>query len=80
MAFDSTIFDFPFNHLDNKSFNAALLEMSYGWINFDYDRSESLVFNPIEHLGSTQSRSTVNSSVDPDLKIFMRVPNQTQII
>ena len=46
MTFDSTDYDFPFNHLDDKSFSAALLEMSYGRINFDHDRLESLVFNP----------------------------------
>ena len=40
----------PFNHPDDVSFNAAIYELSHGQLNFDPDRLECLVFNPIEHL------------------------------
>jgi hypothetical protein len=41
MAFDSTVIDLPFNHLDDRSFHAALYEMSCGSINFDFDHLET---------------------------------------
>ena len=41
-------FLFPFNHLDNSSFNLALYELSHGPLNFNSNRLETLLFNPIE--------------------------------
>ena len=41
----------PFNHLDANSFNIALYEMSHGTLNYDSDRIESLLYNPIEQPG-----------------------------
>ena len=43
---------FPFNHLDDTLFSAALHEMSHGALNYDYNRLETLVFNPIEQITS----------------------------
>ncbi len=69
MAFDSTVIDLPFNDLDDRSFHAALYEMSCGSINFDFDHLETLVFNPIEHLATVQS-VPINSSLDLDLNFY----------
>ena len=35
----------------------------------DYDHLETLVFNPVEHLASSESLS-INSSLDPDLNVY----------
>jgi hypothetical protein len=40
----------PFHHLDDAAFNAVLFEYEHGPLSFDFDRLESLIFNPIEHL------------------------------
>ena len=54
---------FPYNHLDDLSFSAALYEMSHWPITFDFDRLDTLVFNPVEHLSSAHFPST---NLDPD--------------
>lgn len=41
----------PFNHLDANSFNIALYEMSHGTLNYNSDRIESLLYNPIDQPG-----------------------------
>ena len=43
-----SVFSFPFNHLDDSSFNLALYELSHGHLNFNSDRLETLLFNPVE--------------------------------
>ena len=40
-------FLFPLNHLDNSSFNLALYVLSHGPLNFNSNRLETLLFNPI---------------------------------
>ncbi len=70
-AFDPTLIVLPFNHLDDISFDAVLYEMLHGRINIyiDYDHLEMLVFNPVEHLASSE-RLSINSSLDPDLNFY----------
>ena len=41
----------PFNHLDANSFNIALYEISHGTLNYNSDRIESVLYNPIEQPG-----------------------------
>ena len=62
---DSGLISLPFNHLDNASFNAALYELSHGPLNYDTDRSGSLLFNPIEQPKSSDSYTR---NLDPDEK------------
>ena len=53
----------PFNHLDDSYFNLVLYELTHGSFNFDNDRFESLLFNPID-------QPVINNSfcsyLDPD--------------
>ena len=51
-------FLFPFNHLDNSSFNLALYELSHGPFNFNSNRPETLLFNPLEQPELSNSLST----------------------
>jgi hypothetical protein len=65
-SYDSTIL--PFNQLDDTAFNIALYEMSHGPLNYDTDRLQSLLYNPVE-----QQISTANSllnSLDPDMNLI----------
>ena len=73
MAYNNSFVEsvFPFNHLDDISFSAALYEMSHGPIIFDFDRLDTLVFNPVEHLSSAHSLST---NLDPDLNFYATSP------
>ena len=73
MAYNNSFVEsvFPFNHLDDISFSAALYEMSHGPIIFDFDRLDTLVFNPVEHLSSAHSLS---SNLDPDLNFYATSP------
>ena len=50
MMADNTPFQsfLPFNHLDHGSFNLADHEFSHGPLNYDANRLETLLFNPIE--------------------------------
>ena len=57
---------FPFNHLDDSLFSVALHEMSHGALNYDYNRLQTLVFNPIEQVTSKLNHP-LPSSLDPDL-------------
>ena len=66
-SYDSTIL--PFNQLDD---NIALYEMSHGPSNYDTDRLQSLLYNPVE-----QQISTANSllnSLDPDMNLINSPP------
>lgn len=45
-----------------------MYELSHGPLNFDLDRLESLVFNPIEHSALATDSFTM-SSVDPDFML-----------
>jgi hypothetical protein len=48
-------------------------ELSYGPLNFDLDRLECLVFNPIEHSALTIDCLTM-SNVDPGLNVQALLP------
>ena len=53
---------FPFNHLDDSSFNLALYEISHGPLNFNSNRLETLLFNPIEQPELSNSLSSYFSN------------------
>ena len=53
--------EFPFNHLDDVSFNLALYELAHGPVRFNNDRLECLYFNPI-----TNCNTVISSDIDPD--------------
>lgn len=52
----------PFNHLDDSSFNLVLYELTHGSLNFDNDRFQSLLFNPIDQI----THNSFRSYLDPD--------------
>ena len=50
MMADNTPFQsfLPFNHLDDGSFNLADHKFSHGPLNYDANRLETILFNPVE--------------------------------
>jgi hypothetical protein len=62
-----------YNHADDAAFNAAIYELSHGPLNFDLDRLECLVFNPIEISALTIDCLTM-SNVDPGLNVQALLP------
>ena len=56
-------FLFPFNHLDNSSFNLALYGLSHGLLNFNSNSLETLLFNPIEQ---AELSNSLSSQLNPD--------------
>ena len=62
---------FPFNHLDSNSFNIALYEMSHGTLNYNNDRLESLLYNPIDQPGLFD---TLSNSLNPNTNFLTRLP------
>ena len=60
-------FLFPFNHLDNSSFNLALYELSHG----PFNGLETLLFNPIEQPELSNSLST---HLNPDSNSIAALP------
>ena len=67
----------PFNHLDDTFFNAAIYELAQGPLNFNTNRLESLLFNPIEHLTASSFSSR---SVDPDPNLFFNPPAREYLV
>ena len=63
----------PFHHLDDAVFNAVLFEYEHGPLSFDFDRLESLIFNPIEHLPSVMENYFINN-LDPDINFNQLMP------
>jgi hypothetical protein len=63
----------PFHHLDNAAFNAVLFEYEHGPLSFDFDRLESLSFNPIEQLPSVMENYFINN-LDPDINFSKLMP------
>ena len=61
-------FLFPFNHLDNSSFNLALYELSHGPLNFNSNRLETLLFNPIEQ---PELSNSLSSHLNPDSSSYL---------
>ena len=62
LCFDCVANIFPFNHLDDASFNLVIFENVYGTVNFDADRLASLRFNPMEYI----ERAGKFNDLDPD--------------
>ena len=81
MAVNNPLFEsespLPFNHLDDTAFNAVLYEFEHGPLNFDLDRLESLIFNPIEYLPSTLENSFI-TNLDPDLNFNDLMPSNSR--
>ena len=81
MAVNNSLFEsespLPFNHLDDTAFNAVLYEFEHGPLNFDLDRLESLIFNPIEYLPSTLENSFI-TNLDPDLNFNDLMPSNSR--
>jgi hypothetical protein len=63
----------PFHHLDDAAFNAVLFEYEHGPLSFDFDRLESVIFNPIEHLPSVMENYFINN-LDPDINFSKLMP------
>ena len=62
LCFDCVPKIFPFNHLDDFSFNLVIFENVHGTVNFDTDRLASLRFNPMEYI----QRAGKFNDLDPD--------------
>ena len=62
LCFDCVANIFPFNHLDDISFNLLIFENVFSTVNSDTDRLASLCFNPIEDI---QCAGKFND-LDPD--------------
>ena len=69
-------FFFLFNHLDNSSFNLALYELSHGSFNFNSNRLETLLFNPIEQPELSNSLST---HLNPDSNFIAALPSSSYL-
>ena len=67
----------PFNHLDENSFNIALYEMSHGTLNYNSDRIESLLYNPIEQPGLFDPLS---NDLNPDSNFLTRLPTSRYMV
>ena len=63
-------FRFPSNHLDNSSFNLALYGLSRGPLNFNSNRLETLLFNPIEQ---PELSNSLSSHLNPDSIILLLI-------
>ena len=69
-------FLFPFNHLDNSSFNLALYELSNGPLNFNSNRLETLLFNPIEQ---PELSNSLSSHLNPDSNFIAGLPSSSYL-
>ena len=69
-------FLFPFNHLDNSSFNLALYELSHGPLNFNSNRLETLLFNPIEQ---PELSNSLSSHLNPDSNFNAGLPSSSYL-
>ena len=67
---------FPFNHLDDSSFNLALYEISHGPLNFNSNRLETLLFNPIEQ---PELSNSLSSYLNPDSNFIAGVPSSSYL-
>ena len=59
---------FQFNHPDDVAFNAALLEISHGPLNYDIDRLKTLIFNPLHDMNLITDNGLI-ADYDPEIKI-----------
>ena len=67
---------FPFNHLDDSSFNLALYEISHGPLNFNSNRLETLLFNPIEQ---PELSNSLSSYLNPDYNFIAGLPSSSYL-
>ena len=65
-SYDKTLL--PFGQIDDNAFNIVLYEMSHGDLNYDTDRLQSLLYNPIEEFTSTNN--SLLGSLDPDANLI----------
>ena len=69
-------FLFPFNHLDNSSFNLALYELSHGPLNSNSNRLVTLLFNPIEQ---PELSNSLSSHLNPDSNFIAGLPSSSYL-
>ena len=69
-------FLFPFNQLDDSSFNLALYEISHGPLNFSSNRLETLLFNPIEQ---PELSNSLSSCLNPDSNFIAGLPSSSYL-
>ena len=69
-------FLFPFNHLDNGSFNLALYDLSHGPLNFNSNCFETLLFNPIEQ---PELSNSLSSHLSPDSNFITGLPSSSYL-
>ena len=67
---------FPFNHLDDSSFNLALHEISHGPLNFNCNHLEILLFNPIEQ---PELPNSLSSYLNPDSNSIACLPSSSHL-
>ena len=68
---NSLLTTFPFNHLDDNSFNLAIYELAHGPLNYNNDLFETLLFNPIDE---SPIASTFPFNIDPDSNLSFNMP------
>jgi hypothetical protein len=54
----------PFVHLDDNSYDIAIYELAHGPVNYNTDRLETLLFNPVH--SSHSSASIFLNNLDPE--------------
>ena len=69
----------PFNHLDDISFYAVLYELSHGPLNYNIDRVETLVFNPLEDLNLVIDNFPITDH-DPDQNFYTCSPPASKYV
>ena len=69
-------FLFPFNHLDNSSFNLALYELSHGPLNSNSNHLVTLLFNPIEQ---SELSNSLSSHLNPDSNFIAGLPSSNYL-
>ena len=74
---NSSLKSLPFYHLDDCTFKIVLYEMSNGSVNFDIERLETLLFNPID---LTRCKSSFNSYLDPDSNFSFCPPESDYLV
>ena len=69
-------FPFPFNHLDNSSFNLSFYELSHGPLNFNSNPLETLLFNPIEQ---PELSNSLSSHLNSDSNLIAGQPSSSNL-
>ena len=74
--YDDTLL--PFGQIDDNAFNIVLYEMSHGPLNYDTDRLQSLLYNPIEE--SISTNNSLLDSLDPDANLINSPPTSKYMV